>query len=83
MVTEPFGYLNVASIWRNSAKHSEEEGIAFRMTKVILEGWMVRYGRRKIGRSFIHKRYLFSSPGFLPITNENLSKTRFQSSPFS
>lgn len=57
MVTEPFGYLNVASIWRNSAKHSEEEGIGFRMTKVILEGWMVRYGRRKIGRSFIHKRY--------------------------
>lgn len=57
MVTEPFGYLNVASIWRNSSKHSEEEGIGFRMTKVILEGWMVRYGRRKIGRSFIHKRY--------------------------
>lgn len=57
MVTEPFGYLNVASIWRNSAKYSEEEAIGFRMTKVILEGWMVRYGRRKIGRSFIHKRY--------------------------
>lgn len=57
MVTESFGYLNVASIWRNSSKHSEEEGIGFRMTKVILEGWMVRYGRRKIGRSFIHKRY--------------------------
>ncbi|CAA7406505.1 unnamed protein product [Spirodela intermedia] len=25
--------------------------------KVIYEGWMVRYGRRKIGRSFIHMRY--------------------------
>ncbi|KAK6947329.1 Protein ENHANCED DISEASE RESISTANCE 2, C-terminal [Dillenia turbinata] len=26
-------------------------------TKVVYEGWMVRYGRRKIGRSFIHMRY--------------------------
>ncbi|XP_051129354.1 protein ENHANCED DISEASE RESISTANCE 2-like isoform X2 [Andrographis paniculata] len=26
-------------------------------SKVVCEGWMVRYGRRKIGRSFIHKRY--------------------------
>ncbi|ONK79922.1 uncharacterized protein A4U43_C01F11850 [Asparagus officinalis] len=25
--------------------------------KVIHEGWMVRYGRRKIGRSFFHMRY--------------------------
>ncbi|RZS18787.1 hypothetical protein BHM03_00051112 [Ensete ventricosum] len=28
-----------------------------RMSKVVYEGWMVRYGRRKIGRSFIHMRY--------------------------
>ncbi|KAL7164726.1 hypothetical protein ACSBR2_040599 [Camellia fascicularis] len=27
------------------------------MSKVVYEGWMVRYGRRKIGRSFIHMRY--------------------------
>ncbi|KAF9625002.1 hypothetical protein IFM89_016998 [Coptis chinensis] len=27
------------------------------MAKVVYEGWMVRYGRRKIGRSFIHMRY--------------------------
>ncbi|KAI3882923.1 hypothetical protein MKX03_007388 [Papaver bracteatum] len=27
------------------------------MTKVVYEGWMVRCGRRKIGRSFIHMRY--------------------------
>ncbi|XP_039122572.1 protein ENHANCED DISEASE RESISTANCE 2-like isoform X2 [Dioscorea cayenensis subsp. rotundata] len=27
------------------------------MSKVEYEGWMVRYGRRKIGRSFIHMRY--------------------------
>eukprot|EP00249_Psilotum_nudum_P019346 c27207_g1_i1 orf=227-2404(+) len=27
------------------------------MVKSILEGWMVRYGRRKYGRSFFHKRY--------------------------
>ncbi|XP_057478160.1 protein ENHANCED DISEASE RESISTANCE 2-like isoform X1 [Actinidia eriantha] len=27
------------------------------MSKVAYEGWMVRYGRRKIGRSFIHMRY--------------------------
>ncbi|KAI5327320.1 hypothetical protein PRUPE_5G022400 [Prunus persica] len=26
-------------------------------TKVVYEGWMVRYGRRKLGRSFIHMRY--------------------------
>ncbi|CAH1453293.1 unnamed protein product [Lactuca virosa] len=25
--------------------------------KVVYDGWMVRYGRRKIGRSFIHMRY--------------------------
>ena len=28
-----------------------------KMSKVVYEGWMVRYGRRKIGRSFIHMRY--------------------------
>ncbi|XP_031502075.1 protein ENHANCED DISEASE RESISTANCE 2-like isoform X2 [Nymphaea colorata] len=27
------------------------------MAKVVHEGWMVRYGRRKIGRSYMHKRY--------------------------
>ncbi|PSS01309.1 Protein ENHANCED DISEASE RESISTANCE like [Actinidia chinensis var. chinensis] len=27
------------------------------MSKVVYEGWMVRYGRTKIGRSFIHTRY--------------------------
>lgn len=27
------------------------------MSKVVYEGWMVRYGRRKIGRSYIHMRY--------------------------
>ncbi|KAL6501799.1 Protein ENHANCED DISEASE RESISTANCE 2 [Orobanche gracilis] len=26
-------------------------------SKVVYEGWMVRYGRRRIGRSFIHMRY--------------------------
>uniref|UniRef100_A0A0D9XK96 START domain-containing protein n=1 Tax=Leersia perrieri TaxID=77586 RepID=A0A0D9XK96_9ORYZ len=26
-------------------------------SSVVYEGWMVRYGRRKIGRSFIHMRY--------------------------
>ncbi|XP_073134094.1 protein ENHANCED DISEASE RESISTANCE 2-like isoform X1 [Henckelia pumila] len=26
-------------------------------SKVVYEGWMARYGRRKIGRSFIHMRY--------------------------
>nr|XP_011465060.1 PREDICTED: protein ENHANCED DISEASE RESISTANCE 2 isoform X3 [Fragaria vesca subsp. vesca] len=26
-------------------------------SKVVYEGWMVRYGRRKIGRSYIHMRY--------------------------
>lgn len=27
------------------------------MSKAVYEGWMARYGRRKIGRSFIHMRY--------------------------
>lgn len=27
------------------------------MSKAVYEGWMVRIGRRKIGRSFIHMRY--------------------------
>ncbi|GLT58496.1 hypothetical protein SLA2020_313830 [Shorea laevis] len=27
------------------------------MSKVVYEGWMVRCGRRKIGRSYIHMRY--------------------------
>ncbi|CAI0419374.1 unnamed protein product [Linum tenue] len=35
------------------------------MSKVIYEGWMVRYGRRKIGRSFIHMRYFVLEPRVL------------------
>ncbi|PHT39921.1 Protein ENHANCED DISEASE RESISTANCE 2 [Capsicum baccatum] len=27
------------------------------MSRVVHEGWMVRYGRRKIGKSFLHMRY--------------------------
>jgi hypothetical protein len=27
------------------------------MSKTVYEGWMARYGRRKIGRSYIHMRY--------------------------
>lgn len=27
------------------------------MSKAVYEGWMARYGRRKIGRSFVHMRY--------------------------
>ncbi|XP_062205996.1 protein ENHANCED DISEASE RESISTANCE 2-like [Phragmites australis] len=32
---------------------------------VVYEGWMVRYGRRKIGRSFIHTRYFVLEPRLL------------------
>ncbi|CAM8880824.1 unnamed protein product [Rhodiola kirilowii] len=35
------------------------------MSKVVYEGWMVRYGRRKIGRSFIHMRYFVLEPSLL------------------
>ncbi|KAK1274249.1 hypothetical protein QJS04_geneDACA012234 [Acorus gramineus] len=35
------------------------------MSKVLYEGWMVRYGRRKIGRSFIHMRYFVLEPRLL------------------
>lgn len=34
-----------------------EGGMSGAARKVMYEGWMVRYGRRKIGRSFIHMRY--------------------------
>eukprot|EP00246_Nothoceros_aenigmaticus_P000673 TRINITY_DN10920_c0_g2_i4.p2 TRINITY_DN10920_c0_g2~~TRINITY_DN10920_c0_g2_i4.p2 ORF type:complete len:261 (-),score=38.76 TRINITY_DN10920_c0_g2_i4:995-1777(-) len=35
------------------------------MARAIMEGWMVRYGRRKIGRSFFHKRYFVLEPVLL------------------
>eukprot|EP00252_Welwitschia_mirabilis_P003462 TRINITY_DN13535_c0_g2_i1.p1 TRINITY_DN13535_c0_g2~~TRINITY_DN13535_c0_g2_i1.p1 ORF type:complete len:294 (-),score=40.62 TRINITY_DN13535_c0_g2_i1:184-1065(-) len=57
MVVESLGYLNVASLWRSSSRRVQEELNGRKMSKIIHEGWMVRYGRRKIGRSFIHKRY--------------------------
>lgn len=34
-------------------------------SKVVYEGWMVRCGRRKIGRSFIHMRYFVLEPRLL------------------
>ncbi|EPS70711.1 hypothetical protein M569_04048, partial [Genlisea aurea] len=34
-------------------------------SKVVHEGWMVRYGRRKIGRSFMHMRYFVLEPRLL------------------
>jgi hypothetical protein len=34
-------------------------------SSVVYEGWMVRYGRRKIGRSFIHTRYFVLEPRML------------------
>ncbi|GAB2296106.1 Protein ENHANCED DISEASE RESISTANCE 2 [Dionaea muscipula] len=34
-------------------------------SKIVYEGWMVRYGRRKIGRSFIHMRYFVLEPRLL------------------
>lgn len=35
------------------------------MSKVVYEGWMVRYGRTKIGRSYIHMRYFVLEPRLL------------------
>ncbi|KAF2535382.1 hypothetical protein F2Q68_00020101 [Brassica cretica] len=35
------------------------------MSKIVYEGWMVRYGRRKIGRSYIHMRYFLLEPRLL------------------
>ncbi|KAL9267741.1 ENHANCED DISEASE RESISTANCE 2-like protein [Drosera capensis] len=34
-------------------------------SKVVYEGWMVRYGRRRIGRSFIHMRYFVLESGLI------------------
>ncbi|XP_052311282.1 protein ENHANCED DISEASE RESISTANCE 2 isoform X2 [Populus trichocarpa] len=42
----------------------EETGRA-RGQKLIYEGWMVRYGRRKIGSTYIHMRYFTLEPSFL------------------
>ncbi|XP_057766607.1 protein ENHANCED DISEASE RESISTANCE 2-like isoform X3 [Salvia miltiorrhiza] len=36
-----------------------------RRSRVVHEGWMVRYGRRKIGRSYIHMRYFVLESRFL------------------
>lgn len=36
-----------------------------KMSKIVYEGWMVRYGRRKIGRSYIHMRYFVLEPRLL------------------
>ncbi|KAF8010345.1 hypothetical protein BT93_J1082 [Corymbia citriodora subsp. variegata] len=35
------------------------------MSNVVYEGWMVRYGRRKIYRSYIHMRYFVLEPRLL------------------
>lgn len=32
------------------------------MPKVVHEGWMVRYGRRRIGKSYFHMRYFVLEP---------------------
>ncbi|KAH8499681.1 hypothetical protein H0E87_015059 [Populus deltoides] len=42
-----------------------EETGRTRGPKLIYEGWMVRYGRRKIGSSYIHMRYFTLEPSFL------------------
>ncbi|AQK66288.1 Protein ENHANCED DISEASE RESISTANCE 2 [Zea mays] len=34
-------------------------------SSVVYEGWMIRYGRRKIGRSFVHTRYFVLEPRML------------------
>ncbi|PUZ39875.1 hypothetical protein GQ55_9G378400 [Panicum hallii var. hallii] len=34
-------------------------------SSAVYEGWMVRYGRRKIGRSFVHTRYFVLEPRML------------------
>ncbi|XP_042022598.1 protein ENHANCED DISEASE RESISTANCE 2-like [Salvia splendens] len=36
-----------------------------RRSRVVHEGWMVRYKRRKIGRSYFHMRYFVLEPRFL------------------
>lgn len=36
-----------------------------KMPKTIREGFMVRFGRRKYGRSFFHKRFFVLQPGLL------------------
>ncbi|MCO5606865.1 hypothetical protein L7F22_061056 [Adiantum nelumboides] len=36
-----------------------------KMPKNVREGFMVRFGRRKYGRSFFHKRYFVLQPGLL------------------
>lgn len=44
---------------------SARANMGHEMSKVVYEGWMVRSGRRKIGRSFIHMRYFVLEPSLL------------------
>ncbi|GER57604.1 enhanced disease resistance 2 [Striga asiatica] len=57
-------YAVVIGSYRIFAPETKKERLSNRscidlveMSKVVYEGWMVRYGRRKIGRSFIQMRY--------------------------
>ncbi|KAJ4774992.1 Protein ENHANCED DISEASE RESISTANCE 2 [Rhynchospora pubera] len=34
-------------------------------SKVVFEGWLVRYGKRKLGRAFFHMRYFVLEPNLL------------------
>ncbi|KAL6322997.1 hypothetical protein AAG906_023614 [Vitis piasezkii] len=49
----------------SSKMETKSSKMETKSSKVVYEGWMVRCGRRKIGRAFIHMRYFVLEPQLL------------------
>jgi hypothetical protein len=56
--------LGCATEQQGEGSEQQQEDMAS-SSGVVYEGWMVRHGRRKIGRSFIHMRYFVLEPRLL------------------
>lgn len=50
---------------KSSKIETKSRKMETKSSKVVYEGWMVRCGRRKIGRAFIHMRYFVLEPQLL------------------
>ena len=49
----------------SSKMETKSSKMETKFSKVVYEGWMVRCGRSKIGRAFIHMRYFVLEPQLL------------------
>ncbi|KAJ9680276.1 hypothetical protein PVL29_019555 [Vitis rotundifolia] len=50
---------------KSSKMETKSSKMETKSSKVVYEGWMVRCGRRRIGRAFIHMRYFVLEPRLL------------------